>query len=305
MSDKLPTKLIETVDCKQGAVRAVRFNVDGNYCLTCGSDKSVKLWNPHRGLLLKAYQGHGYEVLDAAASSDNSQFTSCGGDKSVILWDVATGQTTRKFRGHIGRVNCVKFNEESTVILSGSIDSSVKIWDCRSRRLEPIQVLDEAKDSISSIAVSDHEVLTGSVDGRIRRYDLRVGQLFVDCIGKPVTSVTFTKDGQCSLASSLDSTVRLLDKDTGELLGEYAGHQNTEYKIDSCLTESDTHIVSGSEDGRICFWDLVEGTMVETVSKAGSGAVHSVSFHPTESCLLTASETAFKMWRTMDFEVKE
>uniref|UniRef100_A0A669QQ82 Uncharacterized protein n=1 Tax=Phasianus colchicus TaxID=9054 RepID=A0A669QQ82_PHACC len=40
--------------------------VDGNYCLTCGSDKTLKLWNPHKGTALRSYQGHGYEVLDAA-----------------------------------------------------------------------------------------------------------------------------------------------------------------------------------------------------------------------------------------------
>lgn len=40
--------------------------VDGNYCLTCGSDKTLKLWNPLRGTLLRTYSGHGYEVLDAA-----------------------------------------------------------------------------------------------------------------------------------------------------------------------------------------------------------------------------------------------
>lgn len=39
--------------------------VDGNYCLTCGSDKTLKLWNPHKGTALRTYQGHGYEVLDA------------------------------------------------------------------------------------------------------------------------------------------------------------------------------------------------------------------------------------------------
>ena len=38
---------------------------DGNYCLTCGGDKTVKLWNPHTGLLVKTYVGHGQEVLDA------------------------------------------------------------------------------------------------------------------------------------------------------------------------------------------------------------------------------------------------
>lgn len=37
---------------------------DGNYLLTCGSDKSLKLWSVSRGTLLKTYTGHGYEVLD-------------------------------------------------------------------------------------------------------------------------------------------------------------------------------------------------------------------------------------------------
>lgn len=38
---------------------------DGNYLLSCGSDKSLKLWSVSRGTLLKTYSGHGYEVLDA------------------------------------------------------------------------------------------------------------------------------------------------------------------------------------------------------------------------------------------------
>ena len=69
----LPDKLSATIDCKQGAVRAVRFNVDGNYAITSGSDKSVKLWNPNRKMILKTYAGHGYEVLDARGSCDNGQ----------------------------------------------------------------------------------------------------------------------------------------------------------------------------------------------------------------------------------------
>ena len=37
---------------------------DGNYLLSCGSDKSLKLWSVTRGTPLKTYSGHGYEVLD-------------------------------------------------------------------------------------------------------------------------------------------------------------------------------------------------------------------------------------------------
>lgn len=76
---------------------------DGNYCMTCGSDKSLKLWNPYNTTLLKTYNGHGYEVLDAQASCDNAQLCSCGMDKTIILWDVASAKMVRKYRQHAGR----------------------------------------------------------------------------------------------------------------------------------------------------------------------------------------------------------
>jgi hypothetical protein len=35
------------------------------------------------------------------------------------------------------------------------------------------------------------------------------------------------------------------------------GHTNESFKVDSCLTAGDAHVVSGSEDGKVYFWDLV------------------------------------------------
>lgn len=43
-----------------------------------------------------------------------------------------------------------------------------------------------------------------SVDGYVRNYDLRKGQLKEDCMGEPITCVSFTEDEQCVLASCLD-----------------------------------------------------------------------------------------------------
>ncbi|XP_014813503.1 PREDICTED: WD repeat domain-containing protein 83 [Calidris pugnax] len=199
------------------------------------------------------------------------------------------------------KVNCVQFNEEATIIVSGSIDSTVRCWDCRSRRPDPVQVLDEAKDGVSSVKVSDHEILSGSVDGRVRRYDLRAGQLFSDYIGSPITSVCFSKDGQCALAASLDSTLRLLDKETGELLGEYTGHRSTSYRLDCVLSEQDTHVGSASEDGHVYFWDLVEGSLALSLA-VGRSVVQSLSFHPTLPCLLAATQGQLQLWREDSFQ---
>ena len=90
-------KLENSIDCKQGAVRAVRHNIEGDYLLTCGSNKTVKLWNAKSLACLKTYQGHGDEVLDAKSTCDNGQIVSCGLDKTTILWDVSTGKYYFKF----------------------------------------------------------------------------------------------------------------------------------------------------------------------------------------------------------------
>ncbi|VDO95944.1 unnamed protein product [Soboliphyme baturini] len=299
MNQKLPSKISTVIDCKQGAVRAVRFNVDGNYCVTCGADKTLKLWNPARpdgALLLKTYFGHGYEVLDAVCSSDSAKIASCGKDKNVIVWDVESGKVLQKFRGHAGVINSVDLNENSNVVISASQDSSVRAWDLNSRRRDPIQVMDEATDNVLSVSVSEHEILSGSADCYIRRYDLRQGMMFSDFVGKSVTCASFSGDGQCSLVSSLDSTVRLLDNSSGELLADFTGHKNTQYKLESCMLLADTHVLSGSEDGKIYCWDLLHGNLKCKLNLPVSCAVHSLSPHPDSKSLLSAAFSRVYLW---------
>ncbi len=57
--------------------------------------------------------------------------------------------------------------------------------------MKPIQVLEEARDSVSSLHVVGHEIVTGCVDGRVRVYDLRMGMMFVDVIGRMYRVISF------------------------------------------------------------------------------------------------------------------
>ena len=43
----------------------------------------------------------------------------------------------------------------------GSYDSSVRVWDCRTRTYDPVQVISEAKDSVTSLQLTCSEILTG------------------------------------------------------------------------------------------------------------------------------------------------
>lgn len=66
---RLPRTEARVLSGHEGAVLAVRFNRDGNYCLSCGKDRIIRLWNPHTGALVKPYESHGREVRDVNSSS--------------------------------------------------------------------------------------------------------------------------------------------------------------------------------------------------------------------------------------------
>lgn len=289
--------------CDQGAVRAVRFSVDGDFCLTAGANKTVKLWSNKKREVLKTYTGHGNEVLDARGSCDNGQILTCGMDRAILLWEVGGAKIIRNYRGcHAGPVNCIRFNEDSSMAISGSTDATVKCWDLRSKRTEPVQTLAETGDTVTSIDISDHEILVGSADCKLRRYDLRNGCLVTDLVGSsPVTSVAFSEDGQSVLVNLCQGQpLRLFDKSTGELLQEFEGHKHAgDYRIDAVLDETNKYVLCGSEDGRVYVWDLLSAKIVCRLEHDNSGnqmTVHSLSHHHEKPQLLTASKGAVFLW---------
>lgn len=61
-----PTRIELTLKGHKGAVNDVCYNKTGQYCLSAGRDRSIRLWNPTTGLLLHTYNGHGRDVLGVA-----------------------------------------------------------------------------------------------------------------------------------------------------------------------------------------------------------------------------------------------
>lgn len=196
-----------------------------------------------------------------------------------------------------GRINCVRFNlDESNLILSGSIDGKVKIWDVRSKSYEPLQELDDCKDSVTHIDMNKQQILVSCLDKRVRLYDVRYGRMQCDYVGEQVTCSTLSKDDQCILVSVLANKLLLFDKQSGELLSEYQGHINKTYQIENCMNNDFSEIISGSEDGNVCIWSLIDSKIKQKLKHTNFTTVHSLSYHPEESKLLTAQEKFVYLW---------
>ena len=274
--------------------------------MTGGDDRRVCLWNPHREVVdesssvtapIKEYSAHNQRVLDVAIAADNASFASCGGDRTVFVWDVMSGRVTKRLVGHDQRVNAVRYNSDCSVLLTASYDRTIRCWDLRSNNnSRPIQVLKGAADSISSLAVSAHEIVSGSIDGSVCVYDLRAGRVSRDAFGTPIGHVALSHDHNCVLAAALDSALLLLDKASGQVLCEYTGHVNTTFQTAACLSNDDARVLAGSEDGCLHVWDLVSAKLLRT-RRCHHGPLVALSTHPNGRSVLTAShDGTCKLW---------
>jgi len=61
----------------------------------------------------------------------------------------------------------------------------------RAQSKTPIQTLEDARDSVTTVCINPTEITTGSVDGHVRAYDLRKGQLRSDYIGRNVVFCSY------------------------------------------------------------------------------------------------------------------
>ena len=52
----------------------------------------------------------------------------------------------------------VSYSTNCNVVVSGGYDQTVRVWDCRSRSIDPIQVMKECQDSVMSVAALESYV---------------------------------------------------------------------------------------------------------------------------------------------------
>lgn len=112
----------------------------------------------------------------------------------------------------------------------------------------------------------------------------------------PITSAKLSNDQNCVLVSTMDSTIRLMDKSSGKLLNQFKGHQQEKYKIDSVFSYNDAYVISGSEDGFIYIWDNLEGNVIKNV-KSHSGTISTVDHHPSTFSYITGGDDGIiRVW---------
>lgn len=76
----------------------------------------------------------------------------------------------------------------------------------------------------------------------------------------------------------------------------FKGHKHKEYKIESILSNSDAYAITGSEDGKIYIYDVLEGSIV-SVLNGHEGVASALDYHPENVNMLSAgSDGLIHIW---------
>jgi mitogen-activated protein kinase organizer 1 len=304
-------------------VNKVIYTNDGRYCLTCGVDKLIYLWNPthvddrdssgvtSNHTFITTYKGHGYEIDDVVSSFDSMKLASAGGDRAAYVWDTTKAVILRKCFGHSQRVTSVLFNDTATLLFTGSSDKLVHIYDLKAPSGPPIQTLEQAHDSISGIFQLDNNIITTSLDSAIRIYDIRFGNVCVDTVSIgniAASALSLSKKSllvSClkrkgDLSSEDEGIVGLYDFVSGQILQTYRGrHSNLQYRCIPAVDNTETEVIVPSENGNLILYDLMKGSSKHVVERAHSRVISSVAVNPqpSQTSILTSSfDGSVKLW---------
>lgn len=285
----------------KSAVYVVKFSKDGQHIISGSQDKTMKLWNPYKGLLIKSYDNiHSHDVLDIAVTQDNSKIASVGVDKQVYYTDSITGNVIKRFYGHTARINTVSYNSFENILVTGSYDTSVRIFDLKSQSRDPIQTLMHGRQSISKVIVLNDKIISASTDGNVRVYDIRMGQLMENLFDTAINGMDVSIDEKCILVSGLDDKIRLYELDTGKVIKVYQGlHKSKNYPITVKFTINNDSFYTTSENNDIISYDLINNEK-NKIFKGHNKESCGLDIHPNKNGIFVSSGFDGKiiLWET-------
>ncbi len=289
------------------AVHAIAFSPDGTTLATSSTSGIIQLWWIIDGNPLGQLHGHKQSV-EAIAFSPNGRFLLSGDHTNrIAYWRLNDSKRLRHFNGHQSGISALTFSPDGSQFLSASHDKTAILWQVETG--EQLYTIKKHQDIISDIVYSpDGEFFaTASADKTVRLWQIEEAggwrklarqaakitlKQTLAAHRAPVTSITYSPDGNAIVTASADKAVRVWQTDNGRLLHEFTPHQTPLVSIDIA---SNGHTVAIASEEKISFWSLAEQQVTQTI-EGHLGSLNSLSISPNNQQMATAVHNQVYLW---------
>lgn len=278
------------------AITSLHLSENGDRVLSGSADTTLKLWDTSTGTCLRTFEGRAGTVSSVCLCSDGHLAVSGNSEGTIKLWDARIGRCVRTFMSARSAVNSLVTTRDGRYALTGNRDGSVKVWVIESDVPEyqaPLKIsrIRSVERAMSARTAYDNEVKTA--------------REALDC-GDPETSARRVRrarslTGYRRHPEALEVWEQLylrLHKKAfsggwrGALL---EGHQATVNAV--CMTPDHRYALSGSNDGALIVWDLVEAKPARKFRIGHAKPITSVSVTRDGRFALTGSgDHTLRLW---------
>ncbi|XP_065065479.1 F-box and WD repeat domain containing protein 10B-like [Rhopilema esculentum] len=148
----------------------VTLSLSKKYLATGSTDKTCKVWNLNTGKCIRTFRHK--NVIHCASIGEQLLLTGCAGGK-VRVWDFKMAKLMKSLEGHMGPITCTKFDENH--IVTGSKDCYAMLWSTKGNYGRCLQTFRHPKE-VNCLEMMYCRIITGSVDGKIRVWNLLNGE---------------------------------------------------------------------------------------------------------------------------------
>lgn len=277
-------------------VLGLAFSPDGLRAVTCGADRTLRLWDITTGKEVRVFKGHIGTVFSVAFAADGKHIISGSEDRTVRLWDAATGKELRRLPGTRDLVNAVAVSRDGKFVAAGGQDRTIYLWELDTGKL--LKKLTGHRGAIFRLAFSPDgkRLASTSDDETVRLWDVASGKELKQMQGHSgqVLGLSFSPDGRRLLSSGEDRSIRLWDLATGKEVRRYTGHTSSVGSV--AFAPDGVRFVSGGDDRTLRLWDSETGAIVR-VLKGHEDAVYGVAFSPDGRHALSCSlDKTARLW---------
>ncbi len=264
-------------------VSALAFSPDGRHLVSGSDDLTLRIWEVATRRTLHQFTGHTGGIPTVAVHPDGITVASGSTDQTARIWDSSAGTLRHILVGHQGTIPAVQFSPDGTLLVTCSYDQTIRVWAWRQEYL--VRTLAGHTDTVSAIALFHQPrawasqtrtiLVSGSHDATIRLWDIQTGEQLALLNGHsaPITSLALGADDTVLCSGSDDLTIRVwsiaetaIATGSPQVLRTLRGHSGTIYALAMPpQRDAPAHLISGSPDKTVRFWDVQDGHQLEMV----------------------------------------
>lgn len=283
--------------------------------------RGVRMWNlSSRQLVAVVLE----PSIEKGLFSPDGKLVATQGHNTISLLDLSGKLLKDLLNDNKNQLTGMAFNPDSQLMAISDVNGTVRLWstsgkqwNSNGRLSEQLAELKGHQSSVYSLVFSpDGKILvTGSVDGTIRLWDLSGLQWKLYQDGNYFKSVAFSPDGKRLATSSADDIVRLWDK-SGKQLTALSVEDVKGYVVSMVFTPDGKFLVIADEGGnqtKFRLWDISDKSRKQLAELKGYQEnnrkfrhIISWAFSPDGKLLATGEEKGrIRLWDTSGKQLTE